>query len=209
LILTYVLIYFTDSRAGLALALAVPVIFLYMNLYRNNKYKFAIKIVNYFLFPILIFSMVYYLYTLLNQEISIDFLTVEEGEGSTLYRLLQLQKGGEAIMNSPVFGYSPGGELTALDDLKAIDNNYLSIALSSGLVGLSIYIYINVYVLKKGIKAIKIMKDEVMVYFLTAFILLLLYYFILSINKMNVIYYIMVAIILIRYKNLEKSYSYI
>jgi len=202
--LSYFLLYYTGSRAGLALGLAIPFIFFHLNLYKKPWYRLISKIVFFISVPLFLF----YLYSVVGESFAqVDDLheqnmrgELDENTLSTLARVLQYKFGMEAIVHSPIIGYGFGEAVKAIIPLKIIDNYYLTILLSTGIVGFAIFAYFLYVIINQGFKNIRVYKDVPSVYLITSFIIMLMYYMVLSIDKANNLLFLIAAMIFVRTK---------
>ncbi|OQK17899.1 hypothetical protein AU255_08570 [Methyloprofundus sedimenti] len=208
--LSVFLLYKTGSRAGLALAIMMPCLKYYIAMYKKRWFKLvSIPIVIFFTVIIIIgvynytqenIATVNNLHTM-NVHGQIDDETL-----STLARVLQFQLGFESVKLHPISGIGFGEEMKAVEPLHSIDNYYLTLVLSTGIVGLMFFMTVVFRVINRAIKNIKIYKDEMTVYLLVSFILLLVYYFILSIPKANSLLFLIASLIYIKSQLLRKAH---
>ncbi len=201
ILITYVLVYYTGSRSGLMIAIIFPLILYYIKLYQKQRNSYKLHILNYLIFPSLIIYIGYNIYQQFDMVENMHYLfmhnMLDSGEISNLARVRQIKFGIDAILEQPFTGY---GMLQAANavGLSAIDNYYLSIILDTGIIGLLVFIYMIGYVLNSGFHSINTYRDRKLILLMSAIIIVLTYFSILSIQKGNTILYILIAIIFLR-----------
>ncbi len=77
--------------------------------------------------------------------------------GSTEARVMMLQQGFRAVLQSPIYGFGEGSSvvkagLSSTSGLRSIDNYYLTVAIDAGLVGLSLLIGLFYNIIRTGIR---------------------------------------------------------
>jgi len=203
-IITYILLFKTDSRAGLALALAMPMLFFYISLYKRKRYFILKKIVNFILLPLLLILLSINIYMKFDDANQMHTLSMEgkigQEEVSSLARILQIKMGLDVLERHPIVGQGQGEALRELEPLRSIDNYYLTIILSTGIVGFFLWLFFLLKIFQKGVKSIRYYNDPTVKYYTLSFLILLIYYTILSIDKGNNLLFILAGIILIRFK---------
>lgn len=208
IMLTYFLIYHTGSRAGLALGLLIPLVLLYLKLYKYVWLRYILNICSLIFIAYIVLNTIEYIQTNIQDAQNLHSLyvngKVDSTEASNLARILQLQMGFEALTSHPIFGFGYGEALNAVKPLKSLDNYYLSILLASGIGGLIILLVFISSTIKKGLYGVKKYKDPLLMYILSGFIIIHIYYFILSISKINILVYLFSAIIFLQVNILQK-----
>ena len=209
-IASYVLLFFTGSRAGLALALTYPAINIYIKLLKNRT-QTAVAIlagIHFILVPAIIFASGYYVFENIDRAKNLNYLfasgEVDQETISTLARVLQMQIGFSSILEKPVFGYGMGQALTAIGPLNSIDNYYLTMLLSSGFIGLVILLMIVAYITKTAMPLLRRNKDSQTGFYFAGLALILIYYLILSINKADLMFYFFTALIFLRKQHIRR-----
>jgi O-antigen ligase len=201
--------YRTGSRAGLALALALPFISTYISFYKINIFKLFSNIL--ILCIIILVSYLIYNYYIdnLNTIKNLSYLNVHgkisEDKVSTFARFIQLEFGIKSIIANPIFGIGFGQAVEAVKPLKSIDNYYLTFIISTGIVGLSIFIIFLYLTSKTAIRSISKYKDSLTIYLYVSFILLNVYYTILSISKGDLLLFIIASLIYLRSRQLKED----
>lgn len=209
ILITYFLIYNTDSRAGLAIAIIIPFIFLYFHLYSMNKrYKKYLKFLAVFMVAAGGATILYLVTINLEDAKDLHELNmagyVTLSEMSSLTRALQIHLGWEAIKESPIFGY--GLSLAAYTiDQRAIDNLYLSYLIETGAVGFSIISALVYRLVNRPLRGQMMFRDPMMLSLLASVAVILIYYLILSIPRANILLFVLLAVMNIRCTELEKN----
>jgi O-antigen ligase len=208
ILISYFILYHTDSRAGLALSLIIPFIIFYIKYYSNDNYR---KYIKFFYFFGIIGATLLTSFLISN---SIDIarnmhsLNVHGGfdsqQMSSLARVLQLDLGWEAIKQSPVFGYGLRQAAQAIQRV-AIDNLYLSYIIEVGFIGFLMIVILIYRGVVPGLKGIIDFKDPLLISLLSSVILILLFYFILSIPRANILLFVLLALIKTRYDGLKRK----
>ncbi len=194
LILTLFLIYKTGSRAAIYLVFIFPVYYLYSLYYfrvsaRTTKYLLII-------IPSILFIVIA-LYAANNTDnvVKLSAGETKESEWSTMGRVNQLEIGITALMEKPLLGYGAGCGVGLMYPRTSIDNLYLTIALDSGLLGLFLFLFLNFLVLKKSLQRRNVGQKEMYIYLSIG--LILGFFLILSIDTVIMIYYILVAMLIL------------
>lgn len=194
LCLTYFLIYYTDSRAAMALSISFPFIFYFI------KYFFKIestlnKRVLISIFISLFFVTFFYCVSSMDQFVHFTTIGSEESTSvSTYARVHQFERGINAIKKQPFLGYGPGEGSKLMYPKQVVDCLYLSIALDRGLLGLLFFCWF-LYGLSKYFSN-KNIYGQLPMYLFVSSTIILLYFLILSINAMLILFYIFVALFL-------------
>ena len=210
LIFIYFLIYHTHSRAGISLALLVPVIMLgyYMYSKKTKTIRLLFLLVNVFII-VSVLSFMDNFHDVVQQSYEIDSMykhaLINEVETSTLSRVRQIVVGYEMFQKQPLFGYGAGNSRAVLAQggFDHIDNYYLSILLEKGLVGLFIMLVFSLYILFLVKRFLQKEMDLLMIVLITSFIVILLFYSILSIYKADVLLFMLASLILVKVKITE------
>ncbi len=212
LLVTIYLIYRTGSRAGLALIFLVPIVNYVIKNYKNRLFRkffwfFVILIVG-----MLIVAIREFILSNWNKIQNLQYLVIHgmisQEDVSTFARVLQFIYGLSYIKHNFIFGIGPGEELNAVYPLKSIDNYYLTLLLSVGVLGLITFLYIVFISIKVAIENIEKYNDELTLYLLSSVIIILLYYIILSIPKANVLLFLFLALIYLRNSILKHKVKY-
>lgn len=192
--LTAFLLINTRSRAAIGLLLSFPLLYLYSQLYLKSSSKIIKSALIYIPTLILVVGSIYFLdnFNYFIQQSTIG--GTGEEETSTIARYEQLEIGINAMMEHPLFGYGPGGGVELMYPRKSIDNLYLTIVLDNGFIGLFLFLLLNLLVFKYSLQKKSIGNREI--YINLSICLILLFFFILSIDAMMTLYYILAAMIL-------------
>lgn len=207
--IVYLVMYKTGSRAGLILAVCLPLISRYISFYRIKIFKLFSNIV--IVLTIILVSYFIYKYYIAHSSIinNLSYFNIHgkvgEEDLSTFARFLQFKLGLESIISNPLFGIGFGQAVEAVKPLNSIDNYYLTFILSSGIIGLSFFIIFLFLTSKVAIKSINNYKDSLTVYLFVSFILLNVYYTILSIPKGDILLFIIASLIYLRSRQLREN----
>ncbi len=206
LIASYILLFNTGSRAGFYLSILIPFIYFYFKLYTVSKFNLFLKGFNLISIPIVLIGSFYLISNSLDDARNIESLfiagEISVEETSTLARVVQLDKGWEAIKNRPILGVGLTNAGQAISR-NSVDNYYLSIFIETGIVGFGILLFLLYRRISLGIKGIKHYKDPLLICLLCSCAAILLFYFILSIARANLILFPLLALINLRYKELQ------
>lgn len=200
--IAYIVMYRTGSRAGLALAIAFPLIFNYISLYRIKMFKFISNIL--IICSAILITYFIYKYYISNLAIINNLHTINvngkisEENLSTFARFLQFELGLKSVIANPFFGIGFGQAVEAVKPLKSIDNYYLTQILSSGIIGLLFFMIFLYSISKIAMKNIRNYKDSLTIYLFVSFILINTYYMILSIPKADLLLFIIASLIYLR-----------
>lgn len=214
LMLSYYLLYCTGSRAGLALALSYPFIMFYIHQFQKRTLlpKLILFSIHFILIPTLLSFIAYFIVSNIDNANNLQYLfasnTKDSEDISTLARVLQIILGFKAILSQPIFGYGMGQALMAIQPLKSIDNYYLGILLSSGIVGVLLLLLFIIVIYRKAIFNLKAYHDKETEIYFVIFIMLCCFYLILSIPKADILFYFFSGLILLRNQQIKKELSY-
>jgi O-antigen ligase len=123
-------------------------------------------------------------------------------ETSTLARVVQLDSGWEAIKQRPILGYGLGNAAQAISR-SAVDNYYLSIFIETGILGFGILLLLLYRRINLGVRGIKQYKDPLLICLVCSCAIIISFYFILSIVRANLILFPLLALVNLRYKELQ------
>jgi len=211
LILSIYLIYRTGSRAGLALIFLIPILKLIIKYYRYKLFKKIFWIFFIFFMLIAFYKIRSFVidnwYIINNLKYFVIHGKISQEDVSTYARVLQFMYGLNYIKYKFLFGIGPGEALKAVYPLHSIDNHYLTLILSIGVIGLFLFLYIIYLSIKIAIKNIQLYNDELTLYLLTSVIIILLYYLILSIPKANILLFMFLGLIYSRNYILKMKYN--
>lgn len=131
----------TGSRAGLALfILSVLMLGILFTKAIKNQNKIKINLV------LFVIAFVILLATGIGEAIWTG--ENEEGLASSKARIYQLEKGIDAIQDSPLLGHGVYQALNYYKAVESTDNYYLSAATERGLAGLAIYLYFHITIIR-------------------------------------------------------------
>jgi len=202
ILISYVLLYYTGSRAGLYLGAVYPAVLLYITLLqqRDPVCNAIIKLINFIAIPALIILLTYFIGSSFDLAENLSLLyrdgTFAQQSISTLARVLQIKYGIAAISESPLLGYGMGQSLVNMYPLRSIDNLYLSMLLETGIIGFLIQCFFMLVVLRCAIFTVRAYRRELDEYYMITVILLLAMYLILSIDHANFVLFLYFSLIL-------------
>ncbi|AOS97200.1 O-Antigen ligase [Microbulbifer aggregans] len=206
ILLSYILLLKTGSRAGLAISLLLPIIFLYIKLWRIN---FALPLLKFGLFCLmsLLSLSVYWLYVTYisdarNLETLMAYGYVSTSEASSLARVLQWDLGLEAFKERPFLGYGEGQAGEAIISTIVLDNYYLTRLLSGGVLGLILFLMPILILVRYGFVALT-NGEKRAIYPLSAVACLLIFYFILSINRLDTLLFVLFGVLVLYWNSVK------
>ena len=201
----------TGSRAGLLLIILTPLIFYYFNFMSHNKCKIKRNILN---FIIIIIGILFIFWAICNVNTFVELTTIGLPSGiesSTIGRIMQYEFGIHAFFLSPLLGYGVNEAVKLVYPFKSIDSYFLTILLEVGFLGLFIYIYFNIKLFKLFLnkKSGHFLEEK---YIVISIAYILIFYTILSIDKISSIYFVLIGMglsIVLNKKQNGKKYNQI
>jgi len=189
----------TYSRAGLLLTLVTPVIFFFLYMYKRLSDRSS-RILFLWLFGFISIVVGYFFSIYLEKFFMIisygDFLMFDSANA----RLLQYYRGMDYFLDNPFFGYGAYGSLQIMSTLRSIDNYYLSTLLDYGLVGFFSFLFFN-FAFFNRIKHYLIYPSVAAVFL--SIVLFLVFMIALSLDKMLLMYYVLIAYLLLYMRRLK------
>jgi len=208
LFLSIIMVFLTDSRAGIGLVCLMPFLVLYEKT-SNKIFKLMIKMIGFFVFILIFFKLV-----VIVKEIPFDFvkkLAIEGANKRTLslyYRFVQLKFAIICFMKKPFLGFGYGNVQYIIKPfLKSMDNYVLTLIISGGILGLVSFFAVVFYGLNFSINKIDKTIRDLSLYVKVSAINLLLFYLILSIDLNNSLLFVLLAILVIIKKNYSKGFK--
>lgn len=208
-ILTPLLILFTDSRMGVALYILFYSlkIFSLIFYFKKNNIKYIVKCIFYLFCVFVLCFVFYFLFNFDSVLYYFDTLiyaneSVGDNSSSSYARIIQLNI---AYDNISWLGYGMHAVETILDNyvLIAMDNYYISIFLQSGIIGLFLYLMLIFFIFK--LISLNIHKDKSIVCFFYFYCMYVLYSFILSIDYLMNLFFIFLGFLMVILKNNKVS----
>ena len=205
--LTIFLILQTGSRASLVLCLAVPLLFLMLaHAYRSQWYRKFLVLLPFVMIGIVIYTFLpnYDSATTIAMDIKEHLILgeINERQGSMYARIGQLVVGMDSLLERPLLGYGPGNEITAVEPyFSAIDNHYLSTALSLGIPGLALTLVIYFIPILYGYRLMLVRKSPLAIGLFMVLLISMVQYFVLSLTDLSPLIFLFSSLILNYYSN--------
>tara|TARA_B110000114_G_scaffold143342_1_gene151839 strand:+ start:104 stop:598 length:495 start_codon:yes stop_codon:yes gene_type:complete len=127
---------------------------------------------------------------------------INERQGSMYARIGQLVVGMDSLLERPLLGYGPGNEITAVEPyFSAIDNHYLSTALSLGIPGLALTLVIYFIPILYGYRLMLVRKSPLAIGLFMVLLISMVQYFVLSLTDLSPLIFLFSSLILNYYSN--------
>ena len=202
IVLSIFLVYTTGSRAGLGFVIIIPFLIQYISLYKKKYFKYLSLI---FIIIGILGASVFINNYIESNRFVIDNLNemnihgkVSEEDISTFARIIQFEYGSKSISAHPLFGIGFGQAVKAVYPLISIDNYYLTMIISTGIIGLLFLVTFIFLVITRSIRSIRLYHDDLIIYLLVSFLIIIGYYLILSISKANILLFSIGSLIFIK-----------
>ncbi len=194
----------TDSRTGMGLIVLIPLVILIFKFFQKIENMFKRNVIYSIIIGVILLSV---FLIAVNADYALEYSElnpISEKDKSTIHRIRQFELAMKQIPGSPLIGYGAGEGVNCVAPYTTIDSFYLSLLLEVGILGLLVFVVFNIKLLDLFLSGSGDILSEKF-YLAVSISIMLMFYFILSLDKMNSIYFILIGMGMSMILNTEKA----